>query len=113
MAHDSAGMVVKLVVSLVRHAPTCGMAHEVDGRAARSGIVRVVASRPQFRLCLVYLSFNTIQKMLPLDSTKKISSFLSSSSSSEQVRLFGLFLTLHVFQLSVSGYLLCISALCL
>lgn len=71
MAHDSAGMVVKLVVSLVRHAPTCGMAHEVDGRAARSGIVRVVASRPQFRLCLVYLSFNTIQKMLPLDSTKK------------------------------------------
>uniref|UniRef100_A0A0E0MGW9 Uncharacterized protein n=1 Tax=Oryza punctata TaxID=4537 RepID=A0A0E0MGW9_ORYPU len=31
-------MVTKLVVSLVWHAPTCGMAHEVDGRGARSGI---------------------------------------------------------------------------
>lgn len=54
MAHDSAGMVVKLVVSLVRHAPTCGMAHEVDGRGVRSGLKATIS----FVSCLFKFQYN-------------------------------------------------------
>jgi hypothetical protein len=38
MAHDAAGMEGKLVMSLARHAPTCGMAHKEDGHDACSSI---------------------------------------------------------------------------
>jgi hypothetical protein len=43
MAHDSVGMAGMLVVSVVQHAPTCGMAHEVDRRGARSGFKATVS----------------------------------------------------------------------
>lgn len=53
MAHDSVGMVAKLV-SLVRHALKCGMVHEVDGRGARSGFKATIS----FMSCLFKFQYN-------------------------------------------------------